>query len=67
MANDGKFGSNANIKARRPKGYKPFWEKDEEPVEEVPEEEAPVKEDDGRFKLVKGLMKKGLGPVIGKK
>ena len=26
---------NANIRARRPKGYKPFWESEEEPKEEV--------------------------------
>ena len=64
MANDGKFVNNANIRARRPKGYKPFWEKDEEPVEKVVE--APVKEDE-KFKLVKGLMNKGLKSVIRKK
>lgn len=29
------MSSEANKKARRPPGYKPFWEKDEEETEEV--------------------------------
>lgn len=52
----------------RKKGYKPFWEDKDE--ETQPAAEPLVKaqeEEDEKFKLIKGLFKKGLGSVIKKK
>ncbi len=56
-------------KAFRQKGYKPFWESEEEP-EEPAKSEAPVVPDDAdtnKYKLVRGLMRKGLSDVLKKK
>lgn len=52
----------------RKKGYKPFWETDEEEEEKLVEPVEPEEEeDDKKFKLVKGLMNRGLGSVIKRK
>jgi hypothetical protein len=52
----------------RKKGYKPFWESDEE-EEKTPEPIVPPEndEDTEKYKLIRGLMKKGLGSVIKRK
>lgn len=65
-------GSEANKKARRPKGYKPFWEKDEqeipsayqekEPEEELTKELSPKR----KFEIIEGLKKRGLKRVFDK-
>lgn len=65
-------GSDANKKARRPKGYKPFWEKDEQEIPSDYEEKDPneelVKElpPKSRFEIIEGLKKRGLKRVFEK-
>ncbi len=65
-------GSDANKKARRPKGYKSFWEKDEQEIpseyEEKDSDEELVKElpEKSRFQLIEGLKKRGLKRVFEK-
>lgn len=52
----------------RKKGYKPFWESEEEEELEPPAPvEEPEEKDKERYKLVKGLMNHGLGRVLNKK
>lgn len=65
-------GSEANKKARRPKGYKPFWEKDEQEIPSEYEEKSPdeelVKElpQKSKFEIIEGLKKRGLKRVFEK-
>lgn len=59
---------NENTKARRPKGYKPFWEDDEEVEQAQPEVEEQEEKKPERFKMIKGIVRGGgLNSVFKKK